>query len=163
MAAGYDCRALRSRTPGVRFIELDHPATQADKRRLLADLGADASDVAYAAADFTRDDVGAALAAAGHDAHEPTVFLVEGLLVYLDEDVIRALLGALRSLAHPMSRLAVSMSRQQSDSFIERVARAGEPARTFFDDESAAEILESCGWTGDTSRAVVLAVPSSGG
>src|SRR3954469_645003 len=32
VAAGYDCRALRFRTPGVQFIELDHPATQADKR-----------------------------------------------------------------------------------------------------------------------------------
>ena len=28
VASGYDCRALRFRTPGVRFIELDHPDTQ---------------------------------------------------------------------------------------------------------------------------------------
>ena len=34
--AGYDDRALRFRSPGVRYFELDHPATQADKRRLLA-------------------------------------------------------------------------------------------------------------------------------
>jgi len=26
VAAGYDCRALRFRTSGVRFIELDHPS-----------------------------------------------------------------------------------------------------------------------------------------
>ena len=65
VAAGYDCRALRFRTSGVRFIELDHPSTQADKRRILDDMSADVTDVAYAAADFTVDDVGAALAAAG--------------------------------------------------------------------------------------------------
>ena len=58
VAAGYDCRALRFRTPGVRFIELDHPSTQADKRRILDDMSADVTDVAYAAADFTVDDVG---------------------------------------------------------------------------------------------------------
>jgi hypothetical protein len=37
--AGYDDRALRFRTSGVRFFELDHPATQADKARLLRALG----------------------------------------------------------------------------------------------------------------------------
>src|SRR3954469_7925494 len=57
VAAGYDCRALRFRTPGVRFIELDHPATQADKRRILGELGAATDDIAYASADFTVDDV----------------------------------------------------------------------------------------------------------
>jgi O-methyltransferase involved in polyketide biosynthesis len=61
VAANCDCRALRYRAPGVRFMELDHPATQADKRRNLADLGAEVGDVAYAAADFAVDDVGAAL------------------------------------------------------------------------------------------------------
>ena len=47
VAAGYDCRSLRFRTSGVRFIELDHPSTQADKRRILDDMGADVADVAY--------------------------------------------------------------------------------------------------------------------
>ena len=37
--AGYDDRALRFRTTGVRFFELDHPATQDDKARLLAGGG----------------------------------------------------------------------------------------------------------------------------
>jgi methyltransferase (TIGR00027 family) len=159
VAAGYDCRALRFRTPGVRFIELDHPATQADKRALLADLGADTSDVTFAAADFTVDDVGAALASAGHDPDQPTLFLVEGLTVYLELDVIHALLRALRSVAHERSRLAISLSRVQREEFVARVAAAGEPAKTFFDEASAAALLERCGWQGDTSRTVVLATP----
>jgi methyltransferase (TIGR00027 family) len=33
--AGYDDRALRFRSTGVRFFELDHPATQTDKARRL--------------------------------------------------------------------------------------------------------------------------------
>lgn len=40
LGAGYDGRAMHFRTPGVRFFEVDHPATQADKlarlRQLLA-------------------------------------------------------------------------------------------------------------------------------
>jgi hypothetical protein len=40
LGAGYDDRALRFRSPGVRFFELDHPATQADKARRLRALRA---------------------------------------------------------------------------------------------------------------------------
>ena len=74
------------------------------------------------AADFTVDDVGAALAAAGHDAGAPTLFLVEGLLVYLPEAVIVSLLTALRARATPASQLAVSISRGGSPEFQARVA-----------------------------------------
>jgi methyltransferase (TIGR00027 family) len=160
VAAGYDCRALRFRTPGVRFFELDHPATQADKRAILDDMGADVAEVAYAAADFTVDDVPGALAAAGHDGSVATLFLVEGLLVYLPEAVIVSLLTALRARATPASRLAVSISRGGSLEFRARVAELGEDARSSFSDAEAEALLQQCGWLGDTSRALVLASPS---
>ena len=38
-AAGYDGRALRYAKPGVLWFEVDHPATQRDKRSRLARLG----------------------------------------------------------------------------------------------------------------------------
>jgi methyltransferase (TIGR00027 family) len=159
VAAGYDCRALRFRTPGVRFFELDHTATQTDKRNVLVELGADTGDVSFAAADFTHDDVGAALEAAGHDARLATLFLVEGLLIYLELPVIETLLRALRARASDGSRLAVSMSRTQAPAFYARVAAAGEQAHSSFDELTAGALLERCGWTGDTSRPVVLATP----
>ena len=52
--AGYDDRALRFRSPGVRFFELDHPATQADKLRRLRDMDADLRDVVLAPAGRPR-------------------------------------------------------------------------------------------------------------
>jgi methyltransferase (TIGR00027 family) len=159
VAAGYDCRALRFRTPGVRFIELDHPATQADKRRLLAELGGRADDVAYAAADFTIDDIDVALADAGHDAGAPSLFVGEGLLVYLAVDVIERLLRALRTRSTESSRLAVSISRDQSPAFYARVAAVGESVQSTFDEAGARALLHRCGWDGDTSRSVVLATP----
>ena len=160
VAAGYDCRALRFRTSGVRFIELDHPSTQADKRRILDDMSADVADVAYAAADFTVDDVGAALAAAGHDARAATLFLVEGLLIYLPGQVIVSLLTALRARATPASQLAVSISRGGSPEFQARVAALGEHARSSFSEDEAQMLLQQCGWQGDTVRSVVLASPA---
>ena len=138
----------RFRTPGVRFFEIDHPATHADKRRILDEIHADVSGVAYAAADFTLDDLAAALSAAGHDADADTLFLVEGLLIYLPEAVIVSLLTALRERATSESRLAVSISRGPSPAFQARVAAAiGEEARSGFTEDELAALLQRC-WLG---------------
>jgi O-methyltransferase involved in polyketide biosynthesis len=47
LGAGYDGRALRFRTPGVRFFEVDHPATQIDKLRRLAALGVSVAGISF--------------------------------------------------------------------------------------------------------------------
>ena len=112
--AGYDDRALRFRSPGVRFFELDHPATQADKAARLRRMGADLADVVLTPADFRDDDVVTVLALAGHDASRPTLFLCEGLLVYLDSAVIHRLLTGLRSRAAEGSSLAASVGTHPS-------------------------------------------------
>jgi O-methyltransferase involved in polyketide biosynthesis len=152
----FDGVALRSIDAGM-----DHPDTQQDKRRILAELGAQADGVAFAAADFTVDDIGAALADAGHDAAVPSTFLVEGLLVYLDDATIRRLLRALRERAARGSRLAISISRGQNALFRRAVRRIGEPARSGYQPAEAARLLEECGWAGDTSRGLVLATPAA--
>jgi len=103
LGAGYDGRALRFRTPGVRFFEVDHPATQRDKQDRLAAVGAVASDVTFVAFDFTDDGLADALTAAGHDQRQPCLLTAEGLLRYLPERSFRELLrilaaGALRAV-----------------------------------------------------------------
>src|ERR1700684_281697 len=56
-AAGYDGRALRYAKPGVRWFEVDHPATQQDKLRRLARLGIDTRHVSFIPADFASDPI----------------------------------------------------------------------------------------------------------
>ena len=85
LGAGYDDRALRFRSPAVRYFELDHPATQADKAGRLLTLETETDRLVLAPADFREDDVAVVLAAAGHDASTPSLFICEGLLVYLDD------------------------------------------------------------------------------
>jgi O-methyltransferase involved in polyketide biosynthesis len=123
-------------------------------------MGVDVAGVAYATADFIVDDVGAALATAGHDADEATLFLVEGLLIYLPEQVIVSLLTALRARATQASQLAVSISRGGSPEFHARVAALGERAQSSFSEDEARTLLRRCGWQGDTARSVVLALPA---
>src|SRR5580692_2535254 len=53
--AGYDGRAFRYAKPGVRWFELDHPATQADKVERVARLNLECGHISFISADFTAD------------------------------------------------------------------------------------------------------------
>lgn len=103
LAAGYDSRAWRLCRPGVRFFEVDHPATQADKRRRAPGGGP-----RYVPVDLGTDALEERLLAAGYHADEPGVFTVEGVTMYLTEAQVRDLLGTLRHLGAAGSRLAIN-------------------------------------------------------
>jgi methyltransferase (TIGR00027 family) len=148
--AGYDGRGLRYAKPGVRWFELDHPATQADKVARLARLAIPTPQLTFVGADFAVDDVGRALAWASHDPTAPTLFLCEGVVVYLGAVVIGSLLRALRAAAAAGSILALSVSTGTSDERRQRfqaaVGALGEPASTVLTAAAAAELLASSGW-----------------
>ncbi|MBV9795817.1 MAG: class I SAM-dependent methyltransferase [Actinobacteria bacterium] len=153
--AGYDDRALRFRTPGARFFELDQGPTQADKARRLQALGTDLSELTLATADFRRHDVAAVLAASGHDRGRPTLFLCEGLLIYLDQPTLIGLLSGLAACAAPGSRLAASLAIHAEDRNTAEVVaaanarrRAGEtePWRTILPRDEQLALLTQAGW-----------------
>jgi methyltransferase (TIGR00027 family) len=153
--AGYDDRALRFRTSGVRFFELDHPATQQDKARLLGDLDARPPAVTLAAIDFGTDDVGAGLEQAGHQANEASLFVAEGLLVYLDQPTCERLLARLAERAAPGSILAASLATHangfESAEVVtvandRRRTSADEPWRTILPAAEHLALLTTAGW-----------------
>lgn len=156
LGAGYDDRALRFRSPGVRFFELDHPATQADKARRLRSLRAakpGSGGPTLAPADFRDDDVAGVLEASGHDAGQPTLFICEGLLVYLDQPTCVRLLGALRARAAIGSELAVSLATHREGLDSGQVAavansRRGHPRESWLTILPAAAHLELLGLAG---------------
>src|SRR5205809_279300 len=165
-AAGYDGRAFRYAKPGVRWFEVDHPATQRDKLRRLERLGIDASRVRFVEADFTRDPVADRLRVAGLDPDTPSLFLLEGVAVYLEPAVLEDVLGQFRQVAASGSSLAisVSLSRPRGDSararFQATVAALGEPARSTFEAAEAEALLARTGWhlaaaTSDARQAAV--------
>jgi methyltransferase (TIGR00027 family) len=155
LGAGYDDRALRFRSPGVRYFELDHPATQSDKRRRLRGMNADLAGLTLAPADFRRDQAGRVLAASGHDAGRASLFICEGLLVYLDQATIRSLLAGLRSRAAAGSTLAASLAvhPEDADSRVvlaranaRRRTAAAEPWRTILPAAAQLSLLAGAGW-----------------
>src|SRR2546430_7347482 len=151
-AAGYDGRAFRYAKPGVRWFEVDHPATQRDKLERLERLGLDAPHVRFVEADFTRDPVADRLRAAGLDPDEPSLFLLEGVAVYLEPAVLEDVLRQFRQVAAPGSSLAisVSLSRPRGDAararFQAMVAALGEPVRSTFEADEAEALLVRTGW-----------------
>lgn len=107
LGAGYDTRAARLPRAGVRFFEVDHPATQSAKRERLAGLDGYPADAAtYVACDFERDDPVDRLAASGFAAHEPALVIWEGVVAYLTEAVVRATAIRLATGFDPRTLLA---------------------------------------------------------
>jgi methyltransferase (TIGR00027 family) len=156
LGAGYDDRALRFRTPGVRFFEADHPGTQSDKSRRLEHMGSDNSGPTLVPADFRVDDVGAALARVGHRGDHPTLVLAEGLLVYLDGAAVVGLLYGVHARAAAGSTLVASLAVHpegiDSAQVLERAnaARPGaahEPWRTILSAPAHLELVSRSGWT----------------
>jgi len=150
LAAGYDGRSMRFAKPGTRWFEIDHPATQRDKLERLERLGI-TSQALFAPADFTFDDVSITLERVGHQADRPTLFLCEGVAVYLDPPVLERLVRSARARAANGSRLAISLSvpganEEQRRVFQESVAQVGEPARNVLTPDDAAGLFESTGW-----------------
>ena len=154
LGAGYDDRALRFRTAGVRFFELDHPATQADKAQRLQMMNATHGPL-LVPADFSRDDAGDILAAHGHDADQPSLFTCEGLLVYLDQQACVRLLAALRAQAAAGSTLAASLAIHPDGLDTARVlqvansrrrAAGAEPWLTILPAAAHLDLLTQAGW-----------------
>ena len=124
LGAGYDGRALRFGGGPARWFEVDLPETLADKRRRLDSLGVAASgNVRFLGLDVRRDDVGAALASAGHDEDRPSLFVAEGLFDGLTLESVATLCQALRARAAPGSVLAATFQVSPEH----RGARPGRP------------------------------------
>lgn len=152
VGAGYDSRARRLARPSLGFFEVDHPATQAHKRRM-----APAHDAAYIPVDLASDSVSEALDTAGLDTAQPTVFVVEGLTMYLDETQVEGVFGELAKLAPTGSQLAANFTGRGGGAVspLSRIAaRAirtawrvrGEPTRYWATPEKVTALLFRAGW-----------------
>lgn len=151
LGAGLDTFAHRNSYAGLRVFEVDHPATQAWKRELLAASGLDAPvGLKYAPVDFERESLAQGLAAAGFDMEGPALFAWLGVVPYLTLEAFRATVGYIAGCArgsgvvfdYGQPRAALPMlARLAHDSLAARVEKAGEPFRLFFTpDEVRAEL-----------------------
>ncbi|MFJ4802767.1 class I SAM-dependent methyltransferase [Streptomyces murinus] len=158
LGAGLDTRAWRlPELAGTDVWEVDHPASQRDKRARLAEAVPEpptvARSVRFTPVDFAVDDLGAALDAAGHDPAAPTTWLWEGVVPYLTRDQVRATLTALTARTAPGSTLVVNYQTPSPKATVGRLlarllgspVTAGEPWLSLWKPEQMAALLTEYG------------------
>jgi len=120
LGAGYDARAYGVlKQPGLKFFELDQANTQGNKIEQLANAGIDASHVTFVAVDFSQHSVVEKLEQHGFDRSKKTIFLWEGVTLYLSEHDVRQMLAEIA--AH-----AVSGSALVADFYAHRFIQIGQ-------------------------------------
>jgi methyltransferase (TIGR00027 family) len=107
--AGMDSRAYRLDWPGhIRLFEVDRPAVLAEKHEVIgaAESTVDRTAVAVDMRDpvWTRE-----LVDAGYDPSLPSVWLLEGLLYYIEEPDVHGILDAVRGVTAPGSRVVADI------------------------------------------------------
>ena len=138
LGAGLDTFAYRHGHEGLVVFEVDHPATQGAKRDLLrqADIAVGPA-VRYVAADFVTADIVESLAKAGFDRARRAIFMMMGVVPYLDLDTLMRLVGALADGCATGSEIIIDYTepfddappaiREPYEAAAARVAALGEP------------------------------------
>ncbi|MDQ3368878.1 MAG: SAM-dependent methyltransferase [Myxococcota bacterium] len=155
LGAGYDTRAARLPRAGVRYFEVDHPATQAAKRERLARIpGYPVEAATYVTCNFEREDPIERLTASCFDVTDPALVIWEGVVPYLTEPAVRATATRLASGLDPRSlvafdfvgkKLAAGQGLSAADQHtVAYVGELGEPIQYGTDD--ILPLLAECGF-----------------
>lgn len=157
VGAGLDTFALRQ--PGLAdqltVFELDHPASQNLKRKLIGRIGVVPRNVEFVEADFERESVGEALQKSCFDPDEPCFLSWLGTTYYLTEAATLSTLRSIASCAAPGSELVFdfcvpgeslgSHDRAELAALKRLAARRGEPFVSSFLPAQLAERISGLG------------------
>lgn len=161
LAAGIDGRTTRLPCPpATRWFELDLPDMTEFKTALLTRSGLPTCERIGVAADLSEDWT-TPLRAAGFDEHQPTAWLVEGVLMYLTPAQGDTLLAELTALSAPgshllLEHLQVSMLGEQGARVREGLGKHGVVFTAARDD--LREWLGAAGWEASVHAGVDPAI-----
>ncbi|MDA3631078.1 class I SAM-dependent methyltransferase [Saccharopolyspora sp. WRP15-2] len=137
LGAGLDTFAYRNPTAPLAVFEVDHPATQQWKRKLLADSGVDVPEMLrWVPVDFETDQLLDQLVAAGFDPTRPALISWLGVTMYLTWEAVDRTLDVLGGLA-PGTELVLDYvlpehlsdqaTRTHASAVAQAVSDSGEP------------------------------------
>jgi len=112
IGAGYDTRAYRIRgiSEKLRVFEVDHPVTQQVKTEVIREIFGDLpTHVAYVPMVLGEDRLDEKLFAAGYDSLQKTLFIAEGLLMYIPPPAVDGLLAFIRNCSAAGSSLVADV------------------------------------------------------
>lgn len=99
IGSGFDTLSLRISQdfPNLKIIEIDHPATQKSKSKAIYRFDEAFKNLHLLPHDFTECSIHELLLQSEHyDSSKSSVFVAEGLLMYLDEKEVRGILDGIR-------------------------------------------------------------------
>ena len=110
MGAGYDTRAYGDlKHSGVTFFEVDQAVVQDHKRMTIDAAGIYCEQVNFVPVDFNKDDLFRQLTEAGFDASRKTLFLWEGVSLYLSAEQVASTLEMLKQQAAASSVIVADL------------------------------------------------------
>jgi methyltransferase (TIGR00027 family) len=114
LGAGWDTRAYNlPEGAGVPIFELDTAEMQMAKRAALRTAGIDTTQVTFLTVDFNKEPFMESLGQHGFDPEVPTFFLWEGVVHYLEEEVVHATLDAVSAQAARGSVIAFDYASRE--------------------------------------------------
>jgi methyltransferase (TIGR00027 family) len=150
LGAGFDSLALRlaEENPDVNIIEIDHPDTQQFKAQALKD--ADQPNLHYLSIDFTHQNLEDRLGAFNAFQDDAaTLYICEGVTMYLTTDEITHMFNAIRTLSGSGTRfLFTALEPQNSPANNTRkllqlyLNLIGEPIKWVMEKDKMADFLE---------------------
>lgn len=122
MGAGYDTRAYgHLAASGVTCFEVDQAIVQGHKRAMLDAAGISSPNVSFVPVDFKMDNLFDKLAQSGFDASRKTLFLWEGVSLYLSDEEIAGTLALIKKQVEPGSILIADF---YADRLIQTIGKA---------------------------------------
>ena len=118
LAAGFDTLAprLHGEFPEVQFIELDRPETQAIKRNALERARASGTNLYFHSVDFSEGCQSSLATSIGSSSKDvATVFVAEGLTMYLTQTEIDSLFDSIREAGSPRNSLVFTFMEKRPD------------------------------------------------
>jgi methyltransferase (TIGR00027 family) len=156
LGAGLDTFAYRNPHAGLRVFEVDHPDTQAWKRKQLREAGITIPpSLTFVPIDFERQTLGDGLGQCGFNANAAAFFSWLGVTPYLTREACMSTLSFIANMPRGSGivfdfavdpALLNAGQRQALDALSQRVARYGEPFQLFFDPGKLQDELKQMGF-----------------
>jgi methyltransferase (TIGR00027 family) len=151
LGAGFDTFAYRQPAWAneLRIFEVDHQATQEEKRKRLERAGVSIPhNLQFVAIDFETSSLREGLSRSSLDFSQPTFFSCLGVLIYLTQDAANAVFQLVAGFPAG-SEIAFTFSTPDlaMSDLAERVSSLGEPWQTHFDPPALKQNLHDLGFS----------------
>lgn len=157
--AGFDSRAQRFNhiNRSTRIFELDAPITQEEKLKAFEKKGVMIPDaLVFVPIDFNKERLDEKLAEAGFEKNRKTLFLLEGVAMYLSDAAVESTFSFVRDVSGRGSLMVfdyvyAGVLRQENRYYGEKdifktVSKAGEPWTFALEEGEIEDFLSRCGF-----------------